>query len=85
MKTIQEKLEAISLDLDAIIIRLHSIIKEKHYHSKSVKLKNMSYLIEYLQDLEHIIKIGKNIVKLILLENMPKTPKILNHNCYIFN
>ena len=87
MKSIQEKLEAISLNLDTIISKLHGIIKEKqkYYYSKllklqrskrkdySEKLKNMSSMIEHLQDLEHIIKIGKSIVNLILLENMPKT------------
>ena len=62
MKNIQEKLEAISFDLDIIIKSLHDIIREKqkYYHLKIlklsdfkqeydvVKIKNMSSTIEHL-------------------------------------
>ena len=62
MKNIQKKLETISLDLDAIVNRLHEITREKqnYCYSKSlksqnskrkdysVKTKNTSSLIEHL-------------------------------------
>ena len=82
MKTVQKELEAIAINLDFILNRMDVILKaeQKLYYSQLLKqqnlknnlekLNNMSTTIELVQDLEHIIKNGKNILNFILLENI---------------